>query len=339
MKKVKLMRIILLVIAISLPCFAFNQAKNEGQENDSDKNSIEFEYGKALAFSFRRGCSIFVGRIISVNEPVKNNEAETKSEKDSMQSPTLYTKINLSVKEVLWGDDLKAANDVQLKRHYPYVNRLVGDGWNPWYNVDLQLGGKLLIVRYKEKVGDQEYGLIVSDESLFPSIRETISHHIRFIQTPDAALDAPKILSSQIRGVFGGYLVHYFRTGGYANTANDVIVLSQLLGNKALPESSWYFIERALTLKLLKAQTENSISETTRQNVIYSLIEKGCSNDPQLFKFAIRSLTSLREADIAIRFYMSEQQRKKLIENYKTLVATKQIVDSSSKLKAELGIQ
>jgi len=196
-----------------------------------------------------------------------------------------------------------------------------------WRDVDFKVGGQLLIVFYPNSSGDQQslarvdkYCLVVSNTQLFPSIRNVVSKHILYQMNAEEILDAPKLLDAQTDSVFSGYLFSYLRTIRRHDHADaDVIVSSQLIGNKHFSEAGW----RMLEIPLLRAMTNTDfpVSETTSSKVTETLVNAGCSDNLALAKIAIRVLARLSGADQEnLKPFLTERRRQKLLKNYKVLL-------------------
>jgi hypothetical protein len=257
-----------------------------------------------------------------------------------------YSGVTLTVDEWLIGEPQHWKPELELDKVPVKMGAVYGSESRGyvWQNVDFKVGGKLLVVFYPNNPGDQQsltrvdkYGLVVSDARLFPSIRNIVAKHILYQTNADEILDAPKLLNQQTDNIFSGYLVSYLRVShlrvmeGYDHADADVIVLSQLIGNKRFSEAGWFLFEASLLRTMLNA--DFPVSEATSGKVTETLVNAGCSDNLAMAKSAIRVLAKLTGANqVDLKPFLTETRRQKLLNNYK---ASQNLIDVQSQATFE----
>jgi len=347
-KKLVIMTCLLLSIAFrnSAAISSSNALERGKADRDyvfSDRNVVyESRVGWNLARCLIAGCSIFTGAVQEIVEP----EQPAKS----ADPTTPYLKVTVTVDEWLYGEPQQRERQVQLDK-VPIELRqgpaLTSQG-DVWRNVKLEVGKRLLVVFFpttpdgKEKRDSlskvDRYGLVVSDEELFSAIQGTVANHTRYVTKPEDMLDAPSLLNARSDNVFSSYLVYYFRVkGGYKNTDTEATVVSQLIGNSHVAEEHLRFLEGPLVLAM--TNSDLPVSEVTRSQVTDRLIAAGCSENATLARSALRVLVSLSDSgDINIKPFLTENQRQKLIKNYKALITPDAVENKQATLESQLGL-
>jgi hypothetical protein len=347
-KKLLIMTCLLLSIAFSNSAAISSsnglaQGKGDRGFVFSDRDVVyESRVGWNLARCLIAGCSIFTGAVQEIVEP----ELQVKS----ADPTTPYLKVSVTVDEWLYGEPQQLERQVHLDkvpieiRHGPALTSQ-GDVWR---NVKLEVGKRLLVVFFPATPDGNEkrdslskvdrYGLVISDEKLFSSIRDTVANHIRYATKPEDLLDAPSLLNAHSDNVFSSYLVYYFRVkGGYENTDTEATVVSQLIGNSHVAEEHLRLLEGPLVLAM--TNSDAPVSEVTHSQVTDRLIAAGCSENATLASSALRVLVSLSDSgNINIKPFLSETQRKKLIKNYKALISPDAVENKQARFESQLGL-
>src|SRR5262249_43518805 len=111
-----------------------------------------------------------------------------------------------------------------------------------WSGVKMQVGTRLLISFKPDTPPDGElhrisrYGLVMSNEDMFASIRATLDYHVRYISVPDQIANVPALIHSSTDGVFSAYVASYlWRTGGPPHTDTSASVLSEIVSEGGTP--------------------------------------------------------------------------------------------------------
>jgi hypothetical protein len=115
-------------------------------------------------------------------------------------------------------------------------------------------------------------------------------------------------------------------------------VISRLIGNSHIPEAYWRFLE----IPLLRAMTNDDFpaSEATRNQVAERLIVAGSESNAALAKTALRILVALSDGgSINITPFLSDNQRQRLIKNYKALVTPDSVGNKQATLESQLGLR
>jgi hypothetical protein len=307
----------------------------EIETSDSDSKR-EYKIGSEIAQALLIGSSIFIGTVGKVGEPLK----ELGNKDDAS-----FAEVDVIVNEWLWGAQNDRGSALRIYKAFPSQAFRRGP-WTLWEGIDLEIGKQLLIVLWgedmkKKRVAEgkaAELALIVSDEHLFPSIREILVQHARYVQDPNNIENAIKILNSKDDFIFGGYLVSYLTYKSHY-TDQEIAILVELLGNKHINETGWFFTAKVL-MKVMSRDYQ-PLSDSTRSTVTEALIVRGSSDDLKLAKQAFMALTMLSDSEeIDITPFLSKEHRRKLIENYRKIFRDDLTLYNEHKgFKAQLGLQ
>ena len=318
--------------------------QTQGEAVSVQDINYESRVGWILAGCLIRGCSIFIGTVREVVRP----EQQAKSADLNSSS---YSKVSMRIDKWVYGEPQQWEHYVQLDQ-VPIelsAGRAVLHQGDVWRDVKLEVGKRLLVAfspattigRENHEASNRidRYGLVVSNEKLFPVIQATVSNHSRYAHKPEELLDAPDLLNARIDYILSGYLVYYFwAKGGNENTDIEAAVISQLIGNSHVPEGYWRFLEAPL----VRAMTNNDspVSEATRNQVTNSLIAAGCSGNSGLARSALRVLILVTDSgNIDVEPFLTEERRRKLIRNYKALITAEAVENKQATLESQLGLK
>jgi hypothetical protein len=341
--------LILVLIGMSIgspaPCKGSSRERGR-QQSGNVVSEQERNYGawvgSYLARGFLRNCGAFIGSVQDVVDP---DEQQARGVDRRSLS---YTKVTVVVEEWLYGDRRHYADVLQLEQ-VPVVRGLVyGSEYRGavWRDVQIEVGTRLLLLFYPKASQDAEmqtsidrYGLVVSQETLFPAIKDTLSRHTQLKEDPDQLLNATNWLNADKYQVFGGYLVyHLWATAGRDHLDSAAIALSQLMSDKRIPESGRWLLEMPLVRVL--SDRENSMSEAARTQAMEQLVTAGCSQSAPLAKSALRVLTLLGEVGVLdLKPFLTQARRQMLRSNYQQLVHSEFEKERRAKFESQLSIK
>jgi hypothetical protein len=314
------------------------------QNNDFSAQDANYDskVGWYLARSLIGGSSIFIGTIQDVAGP----KLQPKLAEPTNPS---FSRISVTVDEWLFGEPVQWKPQILLDR-VPIVIRQgksLAHRDEAWKNVNLEVGKQLLIAFFPPKSLEKtealdkvdRYGLVVSNEALFPAIRATVINHARYENKPEDMLDAPALLEKQSDNVFSGYLVGYFWTkSGDENTDTEAAMISQLIGNRRIPEAHWRLLEGPLVRAM--ANDEWPPSEGIRNQVTDRLVGAGSSGNEVLARSALRILIMLSEGrKVDIQRFLIGDRRQKLIRNYRLLIPSGSVERGQEAFESQLDIR
>jgi hypothetical protein len=285
-----------------------SQAISSDRINHLSEYNTGSKIGRELAF----GCSIFIGTVIAIGEPVGNPDKER-----------VFAKIDMAVDEWLWNAQTDHDSSIEIYKAIQPETYDARGPWSLWEDVNLSVGRQLLVVLRGENMRKQRVSegkasnlaFVLSKDDLFPAIRETLVQHARYVQNPNEIENAPERLKIKNNFIFSGYLVSYLDEGTVLND-RQVFALIKLLGNDCIPTSGWSTVSRSL----IKAMSReyNPLSNSTRNAITEALIVAASSDNLRLAKEGLTSLAMLNNVNHAnIKPFMNNEQRHKLIENYR----------------------
>jgi hypothetical protein len=306
-------------------------------------SNYESRVGWTIAPCLISGCSVFIG---TIQETIGvNSQAETE-ETTGLVPP----EVTIRIDEWVHGEPPRWKHKIQLRQlpmefgmGLPTLHHV------EWRGVKLVKGGKLLVAFYPPPSVSKEnpeilskidrYGLVVSNEDLFPVIRLIAATHSRIVRTPEQMLDVPALFDPRNGAALGGYLVGYiWRTGGDQNPEVEASMISQLIGSPHIPEAYWRLLERPL----INAMTADDapVSEATRNQVAGRLVDSASGTNLILARTSLRVLAFLCDSDrISIVSFLTEDRRRALIRNYRTLITPELVENRQAALEAQLGLK
>jgi hypothetical protein len=274
---------------------SFQQQTQFANESEDEIEDYQYTIGFRLATAFSDNCSFLIGSVDNF----------------------IDQKVELIIEEQLWGKKIDEPR-VELNYVTPRTDfRTRRSARSPWDYVNVQKGNKLFVTLCNSS-GLRRNWVVISDETLFSTVRELIKYHDKFQQNPDIILAADKLLAKQDNFIFAGYVTTYLRGGVFSRAKNTALVFSQLLGNSKVPKTTWAFAQ--ITLRsILTREGEKALTNETRDLVISRVVDLG-SSDNKAAEQAIRLLVSLAEKDkIDLKSFLDKEKRDKLRQNYQKL--------------------
>ncbi len=265
------------------------------QTNKSIYNHSDYSYyiGESLAHSLFQGCSIFAGSIDNTDDP----------------------SISLIIKETIFGEP-PDENSILLNYTEPRpLARFRSESYSPWILVDVKKGNELIVSNCKGKNGIRKYGLIVSDTSLFPGIRESISHFEKYRETPEILLKTSQYVDKYKDEVFSGYIILLLtRYGTNVNKNYSALVLSELIENEKMPKPGFAFAIVSLQRFLVR---EDDLKIDVKKKLIKRLIDAGSSKKSSATQAIYVLLRVADDNRLDLRPFLNKRQKKLLLENYR----------------------
>lgn len=312
-----------------------NQALS-ANSNILQQQQFRYEVGRKLGDALARGCFIFTGTVHEVVSPAASEDTN---------STISYATVGVNVDEVLWGEAPNSQAKVFLQKATPPTrNKYDAGPWSTWRNVDLEVGKKLIVALWNKDVQKPVYNdkpddivLIVSDESLFPTIREVVAFHERNLQGR-AGVNAFEPLESGGDPIISGYLIAYLSRRAVSRDVNaEAMILSSLLNNSSLPEAGFFDVARELGIILSRG--DDALTDATRNSVTEALVVAGASENIKLARNAITTLTRLTSDNrIDVSSFLNDERRRKLVKNYLSTTSS-QRRNRNSMLERQLGIK
>jgi hypothetical protein len=282
------------------------QSKSALTAKELDEH-YRFKIGQILAESFSN-CSMYIGSIDGFSEQ----------------------KVDFLIQEQLWGEKI---DDTYLRLKYSTPNQraaMLPDDNSPWRGVNVERGNKLFVSICKTTTSER-YKLILSDQELFPVIRSVISYNARLDFNPNVLSEAPQMLTVQDKSILSGYIVSLLRSRWMNNEENAALVLIQLLENFDLPQTAWGYARITLR-QILLHKGEHTFAPTLSDSIVKRIINVGGS-ESKAAESAISLLIELTKQGKDIKQYLNEENRSKLLQNYKTLVSKN--ISAKDRLKFE----
>ena len=277
--------------------------------------------GMKLGLCLIRDCSICVGTLQQVLGPEPSSDSAERRKQ-------YYSKVVIAVDEWLYRKPEHWTQRLQLDNVPMAMTRYFGTEFQGerWSGVKVQIGTRLLIAFYPDTLPDgalrriTRYGLVMSNEDMFASIRATLDYHVRYISDPDQIANVPALIHSSADGVFSAYVTSYlWRSGGPPHTDTSAFVVSEIVCEGGTPGT--VLLWPRLVGMLLDA--DHPLSDAMRVQVMTRLVEASCSEKLELAGNPILVLIDLVAADATgIEPFLSPSSRRRLTENYKALVAT-----------------
>ena len=265
----------------------------------------EYDVGRQLYLSLLRNYSVFIGTVTKI-DPGKSRE-----------------QVTVTTDEWLWGDTSRSKSEMRLVRPNQSEGSSPGSkGSSPWAGVELQINRRLLVVSDIDASGDVQRaittpnGLIVSDEALFQSLRDTLNFHSMLERNSEEIVRAPDLLTKANDSILAGYVVSYLWRGTRPDSVNtEALVLSKLLASNAVPTIAWLNIRMALTHLMLNRMAP--ISEFAFASVVNDLVTIGSGDDEKRATQAVKILLDISDRKaLKLAPFLNEQKRTRLRKIY-----------------------
>lgn len=279
-----------------------------------------FSNGSALSDALLQRCPILLGTLQEVTPPQQPVKDQGRSRS--------YSKVTIRVDEWLYAQPEKWAPIITLAQ-VPFNARPTGtESWGYlWRNTRVSQNAKIIVAFPPNEVGlDKElttvshYKLVVSDESLFQPIRDTILDHMRCLRDPYEIqkIVEPSLLESN--AILEGYVIRYlWSSGGRVNPDADAPAISRLIAESQISDGSKRVLEPSLIRSVSNPQQLLFI--TTRRQVVETLLKPACRDDLELAKRPVRALVLITVATgMDISEYVPSSCRQTLLRNYRYAV-------------------
>jgi hypothetical protein len=259
-------------------------------------------------------CSIFSATVLKIGPLTKDATAD---DSNAVQ----HTNVDVRIEEWLWNQRSDLGSVIQLDQTIvPEKRRLSSEGATVWDNVDMQVGGRLIVALRRNLDGPRKYVFVVSDVSLFPTIGVVLMWHHQFLTNPSLLVSAPELGGDSIARFFAGYLASYlWRGGSFGNRDEEAIALGKLLP-RTPPVAGSAGLIRA-TLRRFMISDSKPLSRAAYQSVTESLVIAASSEDLTLAEQAISLLIQLAEKrKLEMRPYLTADRTRRLSMNFRALL-------------------
>jgi hypothetical protein len=280
--------------------------------------------GKAHATGYALGeclaaekCLIFEATIQVLGEPRK--QAGLAAEK----SP-LFREVLVTVDENLAGPGNVSGQRVSLESvARPALTKTALGPWTVWENVQLAVGGKLVIGLWGPKAQratwegkPEKIALVTSDLDSFRTIREIVNRHQEVEARPEELLEISR-RADQNDHYLLGYLMAYANKKLVVKDVDLAAkVFSSLLTNEAVPE----FVRNDIPARLLVDSYR--FSDKARNTATKSLVVAAANDNAHLSEIAIDVLIQLSDDKrFDMKPFLTPDVRPKLLANYESLLA------------------
>jgi hypothetical protein len=316
----KKLAFILILLLGFMSGFVKAQSQSEQRDRiqlDESSHKQQYEIGSNIGQALATGCSIFIGTVSAIGQPIK----EFENIEDDRSA--FYTPLTLNIDESLWGEPNSQSKVLQIYKVSKPKLSLQSGPWRLWENVELRIGKKLLVVLWADNIKKQREHLgkaseqagIVSEEQFFPVIREILRHHDRYLQNPDQIEQFGKLLNTEYDFIFSGYLISYLSVK-VSYTDKEVSTLIKLLGSNHTTQTGWFFTAKTLTRSIVSEYS--TLSPTMRNNAIEALVIAASSNNSNLAKQGISFLIFLTDVnkELNIQSFLNTDRKNKITGNY-----------------------
>lgn len=278
------------------------------QDNFTETNNFQYKFniGEMVNLSLMRDCSLTIGRV----EKIDGNN------------------ISYLIEEKLFGGkELK--NNIILTYEKPLpTSRFNSESYSPWLFVNIKKNERLLVSHCGEK---NNYGLIVSDQDLFPNIKNVISFYDMYQKNPNTIKKLPGLIQENNSEIFLGYVVSFIsRDGIYKDKEISALILSQLMFEDQIPTNNYGLANIALRRILVK---KDSLTGEVRKEVLNRIIKAGGNNRKSSRQALITLIYLVNNANLDLSQYLSSEDKKRLLDNFKKLPLEK--ISLQEKLKFE----
>jgi hypothetical protein len=302
---------------------------------DSEREMERFGLGQRLGDCLVKGCEVFTGIIQSLGK-LEKEPGEADEERAVMTR-----KVDLKVGEWLYakgnGD---AAHLIYAAR--PALTKTSLGPWSAWEGTTLDIGGQLLVVRWAKEAPrptwlgkPDDVAFVLSDKSLFASVREAIAQHRSLEHNPDEAAKIPQLLRDKQDSVFKGYLLTYLMNGeGVRDVDKAAAMLSGLLGHESVPGPA-----RAAIADWL-ASTFYRLTEATRKTATEALVVSASADDARAANPALSVLVRLGDLQMLdLKPLLTQARQRKIVENYRNFRAQNKVQQEHPEFELQLGLR
>lgn len=262
-------------------------------------------------------CQIFEATIQAIGEPKK--QAGLAAER----SP-VFREVLVTVDQNLAGPGNAPGQSVSLESvGSPAFTKTALGPWNVWENVQLAVGGKLMIALWGPKAQRgswegklEKVAVVTSDLDSFTPIREIVNRQQDVEARPEALLEIGR-RADQMDHYSLGYLMAYTNLKLIVKDVDMAAKLfSSLLTNEGVPE----FVRNDIPARLLVDSYR--LSDKARNTATKSLVVAAANDNARLSESAIDVLIQLSaDKRFDMKPFLTPEVRPKLLANYESLVA------------------
>ena len=277
-------------------------------------DAVQFKAGSELGWALAENCSIFSGTVLKVGPLTKDVKVE-----DS--NAVLHASLDVRIDEWLWNQRPDLGSAIQLDQTVvPEKRRFSSEERTVWDDVDVQVGGRLIVALRRNQDAPRKYVFVVSDVNLFPAIGVALMWHRQFLANPSSLVSAPELANNSKNPFFLGYFGSYlWRGGSFGNRDEEAIALGKLLTRAGSVAGSSGLIRVALQRYV--TSDSKPLSRSAHQSVTESLVIAGSSEDLKLAEQAIDLLIRLaQERKLEMRPYLTTDRSRRLSLNFRTLL-------------------
>lgn len=262
-------------------------------------------------------CQVFEATVQALGEPKK--QAGLAAERSPM-----FREVLVTVDQNLAGPGNVSGQSVSLESvGSPALTKTALGPWNVWENVQLAVGGKLMIALWGPKAQrgswegkPEKIALVTSDLDSFSRIREIVNKQPDVEDRPEALLEIGR-RANQIDHYSLGYLMAYANRKLVVKDVDLAAKLfSLLLTNEEVPE----FVRNDIPARLLVDSYR--LSDKARNTATKSLVVAAANDNAHLSEIAIDVLIQLSsDKRFDMKPFLTAEVRPKLLANYESLVA------------------
>jgi hypothetical protein len=262
-------------------------------------------------------CQLFEATIQAIGEPRK--QAGQAAER----SP-VFREVLVTVDQNLGGPGNVPGQRVSLESvGSPAFTKTALGPWNVWENVQLAVGGKVIIALWGPKAQRgswegklEKVALVTSDLDSFRTIREIVNRHQEVEARPEELLEISR-RTDQNDHYLLGYLMAYANKKLVVKDVDLAAkVFSSLLTNEAVPE----FVRNDIPARLLVDSYR--FSYKARNTATKSLVVAAANDNAHLSEIAIDVLIQLSDDKrFDMKPFLTPDVRPKLLANYESLLA------------------
>ncbi len=301
---------------------------------DNKQEIKRYRLGQRLGDALVNGSVVFTGAIQSLGELHKEPGEADEDRAMKVRS------VRLKVTEWLYGEG--HAETVELLDSVrPAMTKTSLGPWLAWEGATLNVGGQLLVVRWAPLTPrpdwhgvPEDVALVVSDATLFPSMREAVSQHQRFERDPTEIAKIPQLLREKHDSLLAGFAVKYLMDReAIRDVDKAATILSKLLGNEAVPEQGRQDIADGLVSDYYRLQ------EPTRRIVAETLIVSASAHDSNAAYPALVALARLCDLHLLnLKLFLTPERQHKIVENYRAFREHNTSEPEHPEFESQLGL-
>jgi hypothetical protein len=293
-------------------------------------DAVQFKVGTDLGWALAENCSIFSGTVLKVGPLTKDAKLED-------TNAVLHASVDVRINEWLWNQRPDLGSAIQLHQTVvPEKRRLSSEGRSVWDDVDVQVGGRLIVALRRDQDRPRKYVFVVSDVNLFPAIGLVLMWHRQYLSNPSSLVSAAELANDSTNPFFLGYFGSYlWRGGSFCSRDEEATALGKLLTRAGPVAGSSGLIRIALQRYVMSHS--KPLSRSAHQSVTESLVIAGSSEDLKLAEQAIDLLIRLaQERKLEMRPYLTADRSRRLSMNFRALVQAGKVNKNHSAFDSQL---